>query len=70
MDWQNAVRAFLYLRLTDSALEVVIRYPAEIRRMAETDELVTRAVLAALRAADEVRRSFIAMPRIRAAVKS
>jgi hypothetical protein len=58
------------VRLTDSAVEVVIRYPAEIRRMSEIDEQVTKEVLAALRGNEELRKTLATLPRIRSAVKS
>jgi len=59
-----------HVRLTDAGLEVVIRYPAEIRRMSEIDEQVTKQVLAALRDDEELRKSLASMPRIRSSVKS
>lgn len=60
-----------HLRLTEAAIEVVVRYPAELRRMSEIDEQVSRAVLAALRTAGgELRKGLASLPRIRAAVKS
>jgi small-conductance mechanosensitive channel len=59
-----------HVRFTDTGLEVVIRYPAEIRRMSEIDEQVTQQVLAAVRGDEELKKSLSAMPRIRAAVKS
>jgi small-conductance mechanosensitive channel len=59
-----------HVRLTDSAVEVVIRYPAEIRRMSEIDEQVTKEVLAELRGNEELRKAMATLPRIRSAVKS
>ena len=59
-----------HIRLTDSGLEVVVRFPAEIRRMSEIDEQVTRQVIAAFRAEGELKKTLASMPRIRAAVKS
>jgi small-conductance mechanosensitive channel len=59
-----------HVRFTDAGLEVVIRYPAEIRRMSQIDEQVTLQVLAAVRGDEEVKKSLATMPRIRAAVKS
>ena len=57
------------VRLTDAGLEVVVRYPAEIRKMSEIDEAVTREVLAMLRGDEALKKSLTSMPRIRAAVK-
>jgi hypothetical protein len=58
------------VRLSDAGLEVVVRYPAEIRRMSEIDEAVTKEVLGVIRADAELRKALTAMPRIRSAVKS
>jgi small-conductance mechanosensitive channel len=59
-----------HIRYTDSGLEVVIRYPAELRKMSEIDEKVTKQVLAALSGNEQLRKSLSTMPRIRAAVKT
>jgi small-conductance mechanosensitive channel len=59
-----------HIRLSDTGLEAVVRYPAEIRNMAEVDERVTAEVLGAIRADGILKKSVTAMPRIRAAVKS
>lgn len=58
------------VRLSDAGLEVVVRYPAEIRRMSEIDQAVTKDVLEVIRADAELRKALTAMPRIRSAVKS
>lgn len=59
-----------HIRLSDTGLEAVVRYPAEIRNMTEVDERVTAEVLIAIRADEVLKKSVTAMPRIRAAVKS
>jgi small-conductance mechanosensitive channel len=59
-----------HVRASDPGLEVVIRYPAEIRRMSEIDERVTIKALAAITANADLKKSLAAMPRIRSAVKS
>jgi small-conductance mechanosensitive channel len=59
-----------HIRLSDTGLEAVVRYPAEIRNMTEVDEKVTAEVLIAIRADENLKKSVTAMPRIRAAVKS
>jgi small-conductance mechanosensitive channel len=59
-----------HVRLTDNGLEIVIRYPAEIRRMTEIDEAVGIEVLAAIRGDEDFKKIITAMPRIRSAVKS
>jgi small-conductance mechanosensitive channel len=59
-----------HIRLSDTGLEAVVRYPAEIRNMTEVDESVTAEILIVIRADETLRKSVTAMPRIRAAVKS
>jgi small-conductance mechanosensitive channel len=59
-----------HVHSTDSGLEVVIRYPAEIRRMSEIDELVTKKALSAIAADEALKKSLASLPRIRSAVKS
>src|SRR5262249_15465953 len=59
-----------HVRSTDSGVEVVVRYPAEIRRMSEIDERVTKMALAALAADEGLRKAVNGLPKIRAAVKS
>jgi hypothetical protein len=58
------------VRLTDSGLEVVVRYPVEIRRMSQVDDAVTRKVLAVFRADADLKKSLASNPRIRSAVKA
>jgi hypothetical protein len=59
-----------HVRLSDTGIEVVVRYPAEISKMAEIDETVGVGVLAAIHANEAFRKSTLSMPRIRTAVKS
>ena len=58
------------LQFTDaSGLEFVVRYPVDIRRAAEIDDNVTRAVLDALSATPDLKSSVVSPPKIRAAIK-
>jgi small-conductance mechanosensitive channel len=59
-----------HIRLCDSGIEIVIRFPAEMRRMTEIDEIVAKEVLLAIRNDENLKKSLVSMPRIRAAVKS
>jgi len=59
-----------HIRLADTGIEVVIRYPAEIRTMSEVDENVSREVLAAIRGDEVLKKAVSSQPMIRAAVKS
>jgi small-conductance mechanosensitive channel len=58
-----------HVRLGDTGIEVVVRYPAEISRMAEIDENVGIGVLAAIHGNEAFRKSTLSMPRVRTAVK-
>jgi small-conductance mechanosensitive channel len=58
------------VRLSDAGIEVVVRYPAEIRRMAEVDEAVATEVRELLRRDETLKKSLTSMPKVRAAVKS
>jgi small-conductance mechanosensitive channel len=58
------------VRLGDTGLEVVVRYPASIRNMSQVDERVTEEVLGAIHADEALRKIATAIPHIRAAVKS
>ncbi|MGC1906352.1 MAG: hypothetical protein WA715_21205 [Candidatus Acidiferrum sp.] len=58
------------LQFTDAAaLEFVVRYPVDIRRAAEIDDNVTRAVLDALASMPDLKTSVSSPPKIRAAIK-
>jgi Mechanosensitive ion channel len=59
-----------HVRLGDTGIEVVVRYPAEISKMTEIDESVGVGVLAAIHANEAFRKSTLSMPRIRSAVKT
>jgi small-conductance mechanosensitive channel len=59
-----------HVRLGESGLEVVVRYPASIRNMADVDERVTQEVLGAIHSDDALKKSVTSIPHIRAAVKS
>ena len=58
------------LQFTDAAgLEFVVRYPVDIRRAAEIDDNVTRAILDTLAATPDLKSSVSGPPKIRAAIK-
>jgi small-conductance mechanosensitive channel len=58
------------LQFTDAAgLEFVVRYPVDIRRAAEIDDNVTRAVLDSLATTPDLKSSVSSPPKIRAAIK-
>jgi small-conductance mechanosensitive channel len=57
------------LQFTDAGLEFVVRYPVNIRRASEIDDNVTRAVLDALDANENLKTAVASPPKIRAAIK-
>jgi small-conductance mechanosensitive channel len=57
------------LQFTDAGLEFVVRYPVDIRRASEIDDNVTRAVLDALDANENLKTALASPPKIRAAIK-
>lgn len=57
------------LQFGDTGLEYVVRYPVEIRRSAQIDDEVTRAILEIIDADAEVKAAVSGSPKIRAAVK-
>jgi hypothetical protein len=57
------------LQFGDTGLELVVRYPVEIRNESVTDEQVTRKVLEVIQSEPEVQAAVLGMPKIRAAIK-
>ncbi len=57
------------LQFGDTGLELLVRYPVEIRNEAVMDEEVTRAVLDLIQNDAEVRAAITGSPRIRAAIR-
>ncbi len=57
------------LQFGDTGLELVVRYPVEIRNESITDEQVTRKVLEVIQSEPEVQAAAIGLPKIRAAIK-
>ena len=57
------------LQFGDTGLELVVRYPVEIRNESITDEQVTRMVLEVIQSEPEVQAAVIGSPKIRAAIK-
>jgi small-conductance mechanosensitive channel len=57
------------LQFVDAGLELVVRYPVDLRRASEMDDQVARALLDAMRNDPAVSAGISGTPRIRAAVK-
>ena len=57
------------LQFGDTGLELLVRYPVEIRNESVTDEQVTRKVLEVIQSESEVQAAVIGSPKIRAAIK-
>lgn len=57
------------IQFGDAGLELVVRYPVNLRRASEMDDRVTRALIDGRRADDKSRAEITGLPRIRAAVK-
>jgi small-conductance mechanosensitive channel len=57
------------LQFSDTGLELLVRYPVEIRNESVTDEQVTRKVLEVIQSNPEVQAAVMGSPKIRAAIK-
>jgi small-conductance mechanosensitive channel len=57
------------LQFVDAGLELIVRYPVDLRRASEMDDQVARALLDAMRDDPTVTAGITGTPRIRAAVK-
>jgi small-conductance mechanosensitive channel len=57
------------LQFSDTGLELLVRYPVEIRNESVTDEQVTRKVLEVIQSEPEVQAAVVGSPKIRAAIK-
>ncbi len=57
------------LQFADTGLELLLRYPAELRKAAQMDDEVTRAVLDVIRDNIEIKNAIAGSPRMRAAVR-
>jgi small-conductance mechanosensitive channel len=57
------------LQFADAGLELLVRYPVEIRRAPDTDEEMTRKVLDLIETDDELKAAVSGNPKIRSAVK-
>jgi small-conductance mechanosensitive channel len=57
------------LQFGDTGLELLVRYPVEIRNESVTDEQVTRKVLGVIQSEPEVQAAVVGTPKIRAAIK-
>jgi small-conductance mechanosensitive channel len=58
------------LQLADSGLELLLRYPAEIRKASQMDAEVTQAVLDAIRGTADMKEAIVGSPKIRAVVRT
>ncbi len=58
------------LQLADNGLELLLRYPAEIRKASQMDAEVTRAVLEAIQNSAGVKDAIVGSPKIRAVVRT
>ena len=56
-------------RFGDVALEVIVRYPVEIRNESAMDEEVTRKVLELIQSAPDVQGAVSGSPKIRSAIR-
>jgi small-conductance mechanosensitive channel len=57
------------LQFADTGLELLLRYPAELRKAAQMDDEVTRAVLDLIRDNAEIKNAITGSPKMRAAVR-
>jgi small-conductance mechanosensitive channel len=57
------------LQFADTGLELLLRYPAELRKAAQMDDEVTRAVLDVIRDNAEIKNAIAGSPKMRAAVR-
>ena len=57
------------LQFGDAGLELLVRYPVEIRNESVTDEQVTRKVLEVIQSDPEMQAAVVGSPKIRAAIK-
>jgi small-conductance mechanosensitive channel len=57
------------LQLSDTGLEAVVRYPVSLRHNVESDDEITRQLLALIAKNEELQAAVAGLPRIRAAVR-
>jgi hypothetical protein len=57
------------LQLSDTGMELVVRYPVDIRTASETDDQVTRSVIDAMNSDPQLKNAVVGSPKIRAAIK-
>jgi small-conductance mechanosensitive channel len=58
------------LRFGETGLEFVVRYPVEIQRSSEIDDLVTRKLLETIGTTPEIKKDVAGVPRLRAAIRA
>src|SRR5260370_32530674 len=56
------------LQFADSGLELVVRYPVDLRRASEVDDKITRALLDIIKTDKQIQSGIAGTPKIRAAV--
>jgi hypothetical protein len=57
------------LRFADAGLEVLVRYPVELRKAPKMDEEMTRKVLELIETDPELKAAIAGTPKIRAAIR-
>ena len=65
----QAPRPEARLQFADPGLELLVRYPVELRKAPEMDEEMTRRVLALIESDEALRATVLGNPKIRSAVK-
>lgn len=58
------------LQFADSGLELVVRYPVDLRRASEVDDKITHALLNIIKTDKQIQSGIAGTPKIRAAVKT
>jgi hypothetical protein len=57
------------LQFSESGLELMVRYPLEIRKAPEVDDNITRKLLEAIHSNADLKATIVGSPKIRAAVR-
>jgi small-conductance mechanosensitive channel len=57
------------LQFADSGLDLVARYPVDLRRASELDDKITRSLMQAIKADEKLASGIVGTPKIRAAIK-
>jgi hypothetical protein len=57
------------LQFADAGLELVVRYPVDLRNASEVDDKITRVLLDMIKNDKQIQNGIAGTPKIRAAVK-